>query len=77
MISTLAHFAKSEIVAAAAATGFEFACAKVIAAVQSIHSAAADVSRFSTLQFKALLKTNGISFAAVASATPARCIYEA
>jgi hypothetical protein len=77
MINALAHFTKSETVAVAAATGFAFACAKMIAAVQSIHSVAAEVSRFSALQFKALLKTNGLSFAALASAKPARCIYEA
>jgi hypothetical protein len=77
MIKALAPFAQIKIVAAAAATGFELGCAKGIAAVQSIHSAGAEVSHFSALQFKALLKTNGISFAAVASAKPARCIYEA
>jgi hypothetical protein len=78
MINALAQYEKSQgSVAAVAAIGIELCCAKLIASVQSIHSVAAEVSRFSALQFKALLKTNGVFFAAMANAMPTRCIYEA
>lgn len=54
-----------------------FALAKLIAAVQSIHSAVVEVSRFHGQQFKALYKMFDFSEAVLALPKSKRCIHEA
>jgi hypothetical protein len=78
MTSTLALNAKFKgMVVAEAATCLELCRASLAFAVQSIHSAATEVSHFGSQQFKTLYKTSNMLGANFGSSRITRCIHEA